>query len=160
FLLDTPFPPGASSEKQPEGAEVVEQSIPGTQIVVIKGAKEAVEARVAEKLSQLRYDGKSFDEWRSQWRNELKVEERIEAIKAMTAFGRAGYGREAAEAIFDVAAQYSVATSDPNARERGLIEVVKSSLEGHNTGQGIAVKIWLPLLKERIGSDTALYRGL
>ena len=36
---------------------------------------------------------RSFDEWRSQWRNELKVEERIEAIKAMTAFGRAGHGR-------------------------------------------------------------------
>ncbi len=56
--------------------------------------------------SALRYDGKTFDQWRTAWRTELSTEKRLEAVKALAAFGANGYGKEAAEAILDVAAQY------------------------------------------------------
>src|SRR5690606_9840698 len=69
-------------------------------------AKESSPANPREAQVQPRYDGKTFEEWRAQWRNDLKIETRIEAIQAMATFGRAGYGPEAAEAIFEVAAEY------------------------------------------------------
>ena len=47
----------------------------------------------------LRYDDKTFDEWRHGWRTELKPERRTEAIKAFAAFGAHGYGKEATAAI-------------------------------------------------------------
>src|SRR5207237_336000 len=50
----------------------------------------------------LRYDGKSFNEWRTQLQTELKLESRIDAIKAFGEFGKRGYGPEAAEAISEV----------------------------------------------------------
>ena len=59
-----------------------------------------------ERATQILYDGKTFDQWRSEWKNELKTEKRIEAIKALAAFGHAGYGQEAAEAILEIAAAY------------------------------------------------------
>ena len=50
----------------------------------------------------LRYDGKTFDEWRTAWQTELSTEKRLEAVQALAAFGANGYGKEAAEAIFEV----------------------------------------------------------
>lgn len=47
----------------------------------------------------LRYDGKSFDQWQAELQTELKTERRIEAIRALEAFGRAGLAEEAAAAI-------------------------------------------------------------
>src|SRR5690606_4466922 len=55
---------------------------------------------------QLLYDGRTFDDWRTEWKTELKTENRTEAIKALRAFGRAGYGKEATEAILEVAEEY------------------------------------------------------
>jgi hypothetical protein len=63
-------------------------------------------ARGAANKDTLRYDGKSFDEWRNDWQTELSTENRIEAVKALAAFGRAGYGKQAAEAVLDVVRQY------------------------------------------------------
>ncbi len=148
----------------PGQAPPSERPIPGTDIVVIEGTKEGVEARVEEKLSQLRYDGRSFDEWRSQWRNELKVEERIEAIKAMTAFGRAGYGREAAEAIFDVAAQYDFRATSTTSPESGLVKAIRSAFSNYRgsgsvgtSGGAIAIDVWMNVLSERLESDRETY---
>ncbi|MFO0791567.1 MAG: M56 family metallopeptidase [Pirellulales bacterium] len=56
--------------------------------------------------SALRYDGKDFNEWNTLWRTELSTEKRLAAIKALTAFGANGYGKEAAAAILSVAAEY------------------------------------------------------
>ena len=56
--------------------------------------------------ANFRYEGKTFNEWRSAWQTELSTEKRIEAVKALAAFGANGYGKEAAEAILEVAGQY------------------------------------------------------
>jgi HEAT repeat protein len=48
---------------------------------------------------KLRYDGKTFEQWRDSLLTELKPERRVEALKAMRSFGVRGYGREAASAV-------------------------------------------------------------
>jgi HEAT repeat protein len=50
----------------------------------------------------LRYDGKSFDYWKSYVTTELKAERLIDAIHAMRAFGLRGYTRPAAETLVGV----------------------------------------------------------
>jgi len=47
----------------------------------------------------LRYDGKSFDEWRGLLQTELSPERRQVAVEAIADLGRQGYDREAAEAL-------------------------------------------------------------
>ena len=59
-----------------------------------------------QEKSSLRYDGKTFDEWQTAWKTELSTEKRLEAVKARAAFGANGYGKQAAEAILDIAGQY------------------------------------------------------
>jgi len=56
--------------------------------------------------SNLLYDGKTFDQWRTAWQTELSTEKRLEVVKALAAFGANGYGKEAAEAIVEIAGQY------------------------------------------------------
>jgi HEAT repeat protein len=56
----------------------------------------------------LRYAGKSFDEWRTALLTELSPDVRAEGIKAITAFGKNGYGKEAVAAIMDVMSGYDV----------------------------------------------------
>lgn len=68
---------------------------------------EVVDEPTKPKLTLL-YDGRTFDDWRTQWKNELKTENRTDAIKALRAFGRAGHGKEATETILDVAEEYSM----------------------------------------------------
>ncbi len=81
---------------------------------------------------RLRYDGKRFSEWQTIWKNELSNERRLEAAKALAAFGRAGYGEEAAEAILDVAGEYdfrkSVDSDSPEGKLR--VEIVSSLTSG------------------------------
>src|SRR5205823_4782110 len=68
-------------------------------VVVLAEEKSADSARPAKEA--LRYDGKSFDEWRTTLLTELKPERRCEAIKALATFGVNGYGPEAAAAIVE-----------------------------------------------------------
>jgi beta-lactamase regulating signal transducer with metallopeptidase domain/HEAT repeat protein len=63
-------------------------------------------------LRSLRYDGKSFEEWRREWTTELKPERRAEAVTAFAAFGANGYGEEAAEAILEVMRQLEMSSDD------------------------------------------------
>jgi RNA polymerase sigma factor (sigma-70 family) len=60
----------------------------------------------------LRYGGKDFDEWRSVLRTDLKPETRVEAIRALCAFGANGYGREAATAVVEALRGYDLAAMD------------------------------------------------
>ncbi|MGI9458015.1 MAG: M56 family metallopeptidase, partial [Aeoliella sp.] len=97
-------------------------------------------------LANLLYDGRTFDQWRTQWKTELKIENRTEAIKALAAFGRTGYGKEAAETIFDVAAEYDFAWARDTEKElfRAITEALVHS---------IPPRIWFPLLRDLYDSD-------
>jgi beta-lactamase regulating signal transducer with metallopeptidase domain len=98
---------------------------------------------------KLAYDGKGFDEWRRMWRAELKTEKRTECIKALAAFGRAGLGQEAAEAILDVAGEYEFDGSvGPEVNE--LQVAIQNVLI---LSDGIPAEYWLPLLVERLKQD-------
>ncbi|MCA9095692.1 MAG: hypothetical protein KDA68_19565, partial [Planctomycetaceae bacterium] len=48
---------------------------------------------------QLRYDGKSFEEWKNILHTEIKTERIAEAIKVMTIFGSRGYEKEVLDEI-------------------------------------------------------------
>jgi hypothetical protein len=65
-------------------------------------APESSQSDQKQPLAALRYDGKSFDEWKNEWETELKPERRAEAINAFAAFGANGYGKEAAATIVEV----------------------------------------------------------
>jgi len=64
-----------------------------------------------EKKESLTYGGKSFAEWRAVLTSDLKPEVRTEAIKALSAFGTNGYGKEAAEAIIEAMRGYDIELS-------------------------------------------------
>ena len=61
---------------------------------------------------RLTYGGKTFNDWLDVMQTELKPESRIEAIKALGAFGQHGYGPEPAAAIVDLMRSYDVTTRD------------------------------------------------
>jgi HEAT repeat protein len=60
----------------------------------------------------LRYGDKSFEEWRIALMTDLKPEVRIEAIRALSAFGANGYGAEAARVIVQALRAYGDGDED------------------------------------------------
>jgi beta-lactamase regulating signal transducer with metallopeptidase domain len=96
------------------GGDNVEEDTPASNSA---SAGTAIPAEIAER-DALRYDGKGFAQWAYELKTELKVEYKVEAITALTEFGRRGYGREATEAILDVMQYYSVLTIDDSAPGR------------------------------------------
>jgi hypothetical protein len=62
----------------------------------------------------LRYDGRSFQQWKAELTTELMPERRAEAIRAFTAFAAHGYGKEATQAIVEVMRLYDVTTIRPD----------------------------------------------
>ena len=62
----------------------------------------------------MRYDGKDFTWWQQELHTELKAELRVEALKAMGAFGANGYGEEAAAAILRVMKVHDIASTYPD----------------------------------------------
>jgi hypothetical protein len=109
-----------------------------------------------QQQSTLLYDGKTFDEWRTLWKTELKTENRTECIHALTAFGRAGYGNQAAEAILDVAGQYDYLRSGGTEQ----IQKLKNAALGALLDDGIPPEYWLPLLMERLEKEPRQWRSL
>jgi len=95
----------------------------------------------------LLYDGKTFAQWRSLWKNELKTEKRTEAIQALAAFGRAGNGKEAAEAVLDVAGEYDFMRGDSSEPIQNLKIAITQALHGND---GIPADDWIPLLLHRL----------
>jgi len=61
----------------------------------------SLEPVVASDNPDLRYDGKTFDEWQYGWmtKSPIGTERRIEALEVLKAFGAAGYRQEASTAI-------------------------------------------------------------
>jgi beta-lactamase regulating signal transducer with metallopeptidase domain len=106
----------------------------------------------------LRYDGKTFDEWRNQWQNELSNEKRAEAVKALAAFGRAGYGKEATEAILDVAGNYDFYSFTNDDAEMKLKETIIKELVQESDNRELS-KYWLPELVSRLKRDPEKWKG-
>jgi beta-lactamase regulating signal transducer with metallopeptidase domain/protein involved in polysaccharide export with SLBB domain/predicted nucleic acid-binding Zn-ribbon protein len=104
------------------------------------------------------YDGRTFDEWRGEWRSELKVERRMEAVEALAAFARAGYGREAAEALLDVAGEYDFTVMD-DLPEGKLKQRVVELLTMH-LPKSIQTSDWFPVLVERFKADPDKWRSV
>ncbi|MEX2172474.1 MAG: M56 family metallopeptidase [Pirellulales bacterium] len=100
--------------------------------------------------SVYRYDGKTFEQWRDEWKHELSTEKRIEAVKALAAFARAGKGKEAAEAILDVAAEYDFQTMDNELR---------NAITNAFAAQQMQFSEWQPLLRERYDADPARWES-
>lgn len=111
-----------------------------------------------DQRANLRYDGKLFDEWRQAWRTELSPKKRIEAVKALAAFGANGYGQEATNAILDVAADYDFTILDSTSASE-VQKVVLEVLAPSNHRQVLA-QYWLPDLTARLGRDPDKWRVL
>jgi hypothetical protein len=81
-------------------------------VVIQEIAADRTTADPPVRKDALRYDDKTFDDWRHGWRTELKPERRTEAVQAFKTFAAHGYAREAARAIVDVMRHYDTFTID------------------------------------------------
>ena len=110
--------------------------------------------------SRLRYDGKTFEEWRTAWQTELSTEKRLETVKALAAFGASGQGKEATEAILAVVADYDwpldrfLSTHGNNLSSACLAAFVSTDAD---TGARIPNEQWLPIFLHAI-EDGASHR--
>jgi hypothetical protein len=109
----------------------------------------ASEVASATGPAQYLYDGKPFDYWRDLWKGELSTERRVQAIDALSAFGRAGQAREAAEAILEVATQYDFSQGDNKLQKA----VIGALAEGRHPP--IPADVWLPIVIERMNKPDA-----
>jgi HEAT repeat protein len=113
------------------------------------------------KREQLRYDGRSFDDWRHALLTELKASRRIEALNALGAFAAKGYAVEAAEVTIKVMADYyepfqtvyedraqieEAALNALRSGSDGVNAVLVQGLKGSNRSQKLFI---LKLLRER-----------
>jgi beta-lactamase regulating signal transducer with metallopeptidase domain len=107
--------------------------------------------------TQYLYDGKTFEGWRSLWKSELNPERRSEAIAAFAAFARTEYGKEAAEAILDVAGQYDFSDVDQSPEgllKQRIIEVLTGATSR------VSETHWLPVLTEHLSADRQKWEQL
>jgi beta-lactamase regulating signal transducer with metallopeptidase domain len=109
--------------------------------------------------ANLRYDGKSFDEWSTAWQTELSTEKRIEAVKALAAFGRAGYGKEASAVILDVAGTCDFFTI-PGSLQRNVEQHVIAELAPNPPGRHSMAEHWLPDLAARLEKEPKKWTNL
>lgn len=112
----------------------------------------------------VRYDGKTFIQWRNALQTELSTEKRTDAIKALAAFGRAGYRQEVAETILDIAGEYDFTILEGDASPEGkLKETILDQLAPPYRNQPL-VQYWLSSLADRLRQDPekwfALYAAL
>jgi hypothetical protein len=78
----------------------------------------------------LLYDGKTFDQWRDLWRQDLSTDFRIKAVHAFVAFANAGKGKEAVVEILAIVEQYDwsiIGTSHVDPLRNACIEVFTGS---------------------------------
>ena len=89
--------------KNPRAADRIKLEIGATQ-KAIHDYREQVRERLRDEIQKegtLRYEGKTFDEWRDVWTttSPIGTERRLEALEVLKAFGAAGYRQKAAYAI-------------------------------------------------------------
>jgi beta-lactamase regulating signal transducer with metallopeptidase domain len=104
------------------------------------------------------YDGRTFESWRSTWRNELSTEKRIEAVKALAAFAANGYDQEATQAILDVAGDYDWEIID-NDGEGKLLQTILDVLNP-SSGRRSKTQNGLSELMSRFEKDPKKWRPL
>ena len=104
-------------------------------------------AAAKDSKSVLRYNGKTFDEWRTAWQTELSLEKRLEVVKAPAAFGASGQGREAAQTILEVAGQLDWSSIDDSSAGQ-LKQACVDVLTGGRMTDGYRVPsdAWVPLV--------------
>ncbi len=100
---------------------------------------------------RLTYDGKKFQQWLDEFHAELNPVRRTEAIKALTAFGARGYGKEAAEPIVIDMREYGkeLASTPPanNSPIRLMILAAEEAFESSDRSRpGIAPRDSVPIL--------------
>ena len=108
----------------------------------------------------LRYDGKSFDEWRTAWKTELSTEKRLEVVKALAAFGASGQGPAATEAILGVVEQLQWQNiGGQSAADKLKSACVDAFTTGDSTGgYRIPATEWLPPVVEKLKAGSPSMR--
>jgi len=143
--------------------EVVHQSVGTSSMSEFANELIAVARKLPEKKAEklaLRYDGKSFDDWRTEWQTELSTAKRVEAVKALAAFGRAGYGKEAAAVILDVAGEYDFTFMQHDNDANGKLKQAVVEVLSPESGRPSLAEFWLPGLVERTKDDPGKWRPL
>jgi HEAT repeat protein len=95
-----------------------------------------------------------LDQWRTVLRTELKPERLIEAVEAMTAFGRNGQGKEAVEALLALGARY---VPPPSPRSQRTDERVMIAVQQALSDSGAPA---IPILVRGARSENAKVRAL
>lgn len=76
-------------------------------LICLRGPFAAIQPeRVEAQSGVFRYDGKTFEQWQTTWAKELKTDQRLEALRAMTAFGTHGFGKEATEVVIEIVREH------------------------------------------------------
>jgi hypothetical protein len=75
-------------------------------VLVVGGAAWAEEAKTKRPL---RYEGKTFEQWRDELDEEIAPRRRIETIKALTAFGVRGRADDATRVLLKLTEEYRIA---------------------------------------------------
>ena len=163
FLHSRQTPEGTVNEQHPVSsltARALTPTVPPPRAydeTVTPDATKNATRSASEPKSNLRYDGKTFNEWRTLLKTELSTEKRIEAIKALAAFGASGYGKEAAEAILGVAEQLDWTSIDNKSSAGKLKTACLEALTGGSATGGYHIPIgdWLLLVVDRLKSKSA-----
>jgi HEAT repeat protein/protein involved in polysaccharide export with SLBB domain/beta-lactamase regulating signal transducer with metallopeptidase domain len=109
------------------------------------GPEEAEAPPPAAARQALRYGGKSFEQWRTEVLTDLSPKVRVQAIKALGAFGVNGYSGEAMHAILQVIAGYAY---DP----RGMVEEDTSIFNAADEACDKMGEAGVPFLREALRS--------
>jgi beta-lactamase regulating signal transducer with metallopeptidase domain len=113
-------------------------------------AKDAKTAKAEEfAKEEFRYEGKSFEEWNRAWRTELSPERRVEAVKALGAFVKVGYEREALESLWNVAEEYPDYDFKNNDPESELPKVIVRQIYPLGSRPLFSPEVLLPVIEER-----------
>jgi beta-lactamase regulating signal transducer with metallopeptidase domain len=123
-----------------------------------RNRRAAAPTGAAPPKTALRYQDQTFEQWRDTWQTELSNVRRREAVNALGAFGRAGYEKEAAETILDVAGNYDFEVIDSGS-EGDLKKAVLDELAPQHRSHTMAAH-WVPSLAARLEKDPAKWRSL
>jgi RNA polymerase sigma factor (sigma-70 family) len=114
-------------------------------------------AAAAERNEDLRYDGKPFEYWRDYATNELKAERRIEAVRAMGAFGVRGYAKEGTTVILKLMKEYR---GSENAGFWGWTELMRGSKFNGTPDQQVVLEACIALSKIGLSAVPLLLKNL